>query len=207
MGEPVSGPWEQMLAGRGQAGGVIVGGPTPGPSGTTEVQAAGLVVVERVGLADLDEVRSVRFRALQDAPEAFGSTLAREHGLSEVDWHRRLTTGAWWLARQDGRVVGLVAGIHPEGTQTRELVSMWVDPTARGEGVADLLVGVVFDWARAEGAEAVTLWVVDGNRPAERLYQRVGFVPTGIRVDRPGDPPRIENQMMVRLASGGQKVT
>jgi len=46
------------------------------------------------------------------------------------------------IASLDGQRVGMAAG-HQSGPDVVELVSMWVTPTARGQGVGDALVAEV----------------------------------------------------------------
>jgi ribosomal protein S18 acetylase RimI-like enzyme len=64
---------------------------------------------------------------------------------------------------------------------------MWVDPACRGAGAADALVASVLSWARAEGARAVRLAVIDTNVRARRCYERNGFHATGTQFVRERD--------------------
>jgi ribosomal protein S18 acetylase RimI-like enzyme len=64
---------------------------------------------------------------------------------------------------------------------------MWVQPGARGAGIADRLVAAAAGYARAAGAAQVTLWVAIGNDRARGFYERMGFVPTGRRQKYPRD--------------------
>ena len=157
--------------------------------------------VVRAGFDDLDDIRDVRIRAMADAPHAFGSTLERERSLSDSDWRLRIERGPWWLARPEGpgSAVGLVAGmVDPDEPSARQLVGMWVDPSARGTGTAGRLVEAVLAWARDDGAEGVVLWVADGNERAERLYARMGFSRNGRRAALASDPEKGEFQMAHR---------
>ena len=43
------------------------------------------------------------------------------------------------------------------------VTAMWVDPRFRRQGVGDLLLKTVVDWARGDGYRQVFLWVTDGN--------------------------------------------
>jgi GNAT superfamily N-acetyltransferase len=121
--------------------------------------------------------RDVRLSALEDAPTAFGSTLEVERARAEAEWRARLEHRTQFVAREGARTVATVGCLDEDGAV--ELVSMWVAPEARGSGVADRLVGAVLDVARARGHGITVLWVSDGNRAAERLYERHGFARTG----------------------------
>jgi GNAT superfamily N-acetyltransferase len=155
---------------------------------------AGLEIFQATS-ADWRSVRDVRLRALEDAPDAFGSTHAREEGFSEADWTRRLSREdcVTFLARLGDRTAGIAGGQQERASV--ELVSMWVDPAARGNGVARTLVEAVVEWARNVGEERVRLWVTAGNDSAYRLYERCGFVATGQRQRLPSNPELTEIAM------------
>lgn len=148
--------------------------------------------------ADWEVVRDVRLRALADSPSAFASTLAREEAFGEADWRRRLERGYCVLAWADERPVGTVAGFaDDEDPRTHHLVAMWVEPAHRGTPAATELVEAVCRQARADGAVAVRLHVVDGNDRARRFYERLGFVGTGQRQPLPSDP-QVGEELMRR---------
>lgn len=131
--------------------------------------------VRRLEPSDAPLLRSLRLRALQDAPHAFGSTYEREVAFDDERWASRLAPDANPHFAADA--VGLAAGVR-DG-DVADLVALWVDPAARRTGAADALVTAVLGWARDEGVSAVRLHVTAGNVPAERLYARHGFAPTG----------------------------
>jgi GNAT superfamily N-acetyltransferase len=56
-----------------------------------------------------------------------------------------------------------------------ELVSIAVEPLARGQGVASQLLENTFQRLRLRGVRRVALTVRVGNRRAEALYRRFGF--------------------------------
>jgi GNAT superfamily N-acetyltransferase len=70
----------------------------------------------------------------------------------------------------------------------RHLISMWVRPSHRGLGVAAQLIDAVREWAVADEAHELALWVADGNEAAVTAYVRTGFVPTGRRQPLPSNP-------------------
>ena len=135
--------------------------------------------------------RDVRLAALADAPGAFASSLAREQAYGEADWRTWLhpERGLKAVASAGTTGVGLVgAWIPGDRHGAVELYSMWVDPAWRGRGVGDLLVTEVLGWARGNHHKRVDLWVVEGNRAAERLYERHGFRATDEYQAHPNDP-------------------
>jgi len=152
--------------------------------------------------------RRVRLAALADAPYAYMSTLEREREFADDVWRQRLeSAAATFLAWQDGEAVGAATGKaeNPDHEHAIpgawQLVGMWVDPRARGLGVADALVSAVATHARSQGAEALVLWVTEINDRARSFYRRVGFEPTGARqVVRPDEPDHWEEQMIRRPA-------
>ena len=137
--------------------------------------------------------RTVRLAALADAPDAFASSLERERAKTEQDWRETLgpDRGVRALAEVDGAPAGLI-GAFSRGDHG-EVVWMWVDPRVRGSGVGESLVAFALDWC-ARGGLPCRLWVVEGNDPARRLYQRLGFVLTGASQPVPNDPSRVEVQ-------------
>lgn len=130
--------------------------------------------------------RPVRLTALADAPEAFGSRLADWQDAPEHRWRTRLSLpGALdLLAVEDDRPVGTASGVPDTDDPTRvALISMWVEPTARGRGVAGVLIEAIARWAAEQGATDLLLSVMPDNDRARRTYERTGFTAT----DEPGD--------------------
>ncbi|MDQ6692443.1 MAG: GNAT family N-acetyltransferase [Candidatus Dormibacteraeota bacterium] len=156
------------------------------------------LAVHRLRPDGWDDFRRIRLRALAEAPGAFSSTFEEAAQLDEAEWRRRLGFRAQFVAVSHGEAVGTAGGIDADGRA--ELISMWVDPSARRSGVGSRLLGAVAEWARGEGHVALWLWVVEGNLDAERLYARQGFKRTGKRqaVD-PLRPARAEFEMKLSL--------
>ena len=149
---------------------------------------------------DWERVRDVRVRALADAPFAFGSRLEDEQDQPEAIWRSRLESqaAATFLAIRGHETVGLVRTfVEPEDVTSAKLVSMWVAPHARGQGVGRQLVAVAVQWARDYDATSVQLWVTETNTDARRLYEFCGFVLSGGRQTLPSDP--LLNEVAMRL--------
>jgi len=139
------------------------------------------VEVRRVEPDDWLVLRGVRLAALGEAPSAFGSSYAREVAFDESQWRHRIAAGSTFLAWKDDEPVGLVTGIADEAAPAdeRHVVSMWVRLDARGTAVSTALIQTVREWARAQGATSLTLWVAVGNERARRFYEGYGFRPAG----------------------------
>ena len=133
-------------------------------------------------------LRDLRIRALRTDPAMFGSNLARELARSDADWRNWLTTGATFFYERDGRALGLVcAQLREHDGRAVELLSMWVDPSARGSIAATALVQAVVAWSQEQRAERLYLHVAVENPRGHRLYEKCGFVFTGKRSVRESD--------------------
>ena len=122
----------------------------------------------------------------------------RERAASSAAGDERLTLLAW-----DGsEVVGVIGAFRTAADDAVvELVSMWTRPAVRRSGVAVALVQGVVDWAGSlAGATRVELWVVRGNAPAQRLYERMGFAVTDRFQPHPNDPCAQEIRMVLPVA-------
>jgi ribosomal protein S18 acetylase RimI-like enzyme len=78
-------------------------------------------------------------------------------------------------------------------------VSMWVDPGYRRRGVGRALVDQAVRWAVERRAREVILWVADHNSAARRLYERIGFRPTGEGQPLPSNPAVTESCLRLPL--------
>ena len=135
--------------------------------------------------------RTVRLRALELEPEAYGQTLAEALADPEQLWHALAASVAaggpcalFVLDRGDGAggdLAGtLYASVSEAPPHLGQLGAMWVDPDLRAQGWADALMEAARAWAARWGAPGVTLWVASGNERAWRFYARHGFQPTGV---------------------------
>jgi ribosomal protein S18 acetylase RimI-like enzyme len=160
-----------------------------------------MVLVREVTADDWELMRDVRLAALAEAPYAFGSTYARESDFTEERWRGRISErSVTFFAHEetaDAAPAGL-AGVYVEDGDA-EVVSMWVRPSARGLGVGEALVEAAAAWAKTRDFRLLFLWVTESNAPAVRLYERLGFTPTGERQPLPSDPALAEIRMSREL--------
>lgn len=160
-----------------------------------------MIEIRQIGPDEWKQLRATRLAALQDAPEAYESTYEGSLAFDEDEWRRRAGAHPVFLALSGEEPVGMAIGLRDEGTRpgSRDLVSMWVSPNVRGRGVAGRLIDAVADWARADGAGELHLWVVVGNAAARAAYDRAGFVAPGERQLVRGAGNRIEERMVLAL--------
>jgi ribosomal protein S18 acetylase RimI-like enzyme len=140
-----------------------------------------LIEVRRVRAADWQTLREVRLRALADAPNAFGTVHSEAQARPDEwwrDWAERSASSseqAMFLAWDDDEAVG-IAGIFGDAGRF-DVISMWTDPACRGRGVAGSLLEAALAFAKDT---PVFLSVTENNDVARRLYERRGFVATGL---------------------------
>jgi len=138
--------------------------------------------IRRLRVADVEDYRTIRLAALQTEPEAFGSVYEIEVTRPIDSFAERLASAIVLGAYARERIVG-VAGFRQEsGPKERHKGVVWgvyVQPDARGQGVAASLIAGIIDAAR-NIVEQLTLTVVQGNSAAIALYRQFGFTVYGV---------------------------
>ena len=142
------------------------------------------MIIRRLDESDAAAFRVLRLHALQESPEAFGSSY--EETLAQpLEWMaERLRLAPerphdFVLGAFDPDLVGMVGFARETRTKTRHKGAIWgmyVAESARGHGVGRALLERLLVEARAQsGLEAITLLVVATNEAAKRLYHSFGF--------------------------------
>lgn len=134
------------------------------------------VAVRRAGAADLDALVP-----LFDAYRQFygrASDLPRARAFLAERFERRQSTV--FLAQAGGRFVGFTQ-LYPSFSSTRTaailiLNDLYVTPEARRTGAARALIEAAVAFAKAEGAAKLVLSTGVDNRPAQTLYEAMGWV-------------------------------
>jgi ribosomal protein S18 acetylase RimI-like enzyme len=154
----------------------------------------------------LTEFKTVRLRALQDTPTAFGSTYAEESQLSETDWLNRIdtwnnATSVCYLAMEHDASCGIIAGyLDKEDPRRVHVASMWVAPTHRRAGLATTLMHAIERWAATLGIGELRLMVTNNNAAAIRFYEQCGFTATGWTKPYPHDATLLVYEMIKPLS-------
>ncbi|WP_025352871.1 GNAT family N-acetyltransferase [Nocardia nova] len=138
-----------------------------------------MIEIRVIGADDWRLWREARLAALAGAPEAYATRLSEWQGAGDREqrWRDRLSIpGARDLiALRAGKPVGIATGVPEPEDDAAELISMWVDDSARGTGVGDRLIAALESWAVERGYTALRLGVFAENEPAIGLYLRNGF--------------------------------
>ncbi|MFF5372160.1 GNAT family N-acetyltransferase [Streptomyces sp. NPDC013187] len=160
-------------------------------------------VIRSVRADEWPAAKELRLAALRDpvAHLAFLETYEEAAARPDSFWQERTAGGAEGVdTRQqiiaegpDGRWVGtLTVLVEEPGTtdwagfpverKQGHVVGVFVRPEERGSGLTEVLFDAALEWAWAQGLERVRLIVHEENGRAQRFYQRVGFLPSGVVV-------------------------
>ena len=88
-----------------------------------------------------------------------------------------------FLAEDDEKLVGYLQAIGRTARRIRHVVSINVAilKAYTGQGIGGLLFGALEEWARQAGVKRLDLSVMVNNVPAQKLYERLGFVREGVK--------------------------
>jgi ribosomal protein S18 acetylase RimI-like enzyme len=158
---------------------------------------------------DAAAFRDIRLRALREEPTAFTSSLEEfsHQTLDKIAARFRSDTAEQFMlgAFQDGQLMGL-CGFYREAMQKQRhkgnIISLYVAPEARGQGISRALMTEAFRRVRQiAGVEQLLLGVMTTQTAARQLYESLGFVVFGreARAIRLGDHYYDEEFMVLDL--------
>lgn len=102
-----------------------------------------------------------------------------------------------WLARTGPEVVGCIALRPLEASpKTGEVKRLYVKPPARGQGIAEMLLDALEDYAAQAGYDELYLDSKDDLEAAIRFYENHGYA----HCDRYNDNPQATIFMRKRIA-------
>ncbi|WP_039042322.1 GNAT family N-acetyltransferase [Sporosarcina sp. ZBG7A] len=139
------------------------------------------MMIRRLVPQDAESYLTLRLKALQNSPEAFGSTYEEEKDYPVDKYKIRFqsedsfTFGAF----ENGELVGMITLVKEQRIKLchkATIVAMYVSPEKRGSGIGKALVKEAVRTAiELQGVEQVYLTVVTTNKTAKKLYSLLGF--------------------------------
>lgn len=108
-------------------------------------------------------------------------------GMSEITHDTE--TGNLFVLEKDGRVIGAIS-VVPENElddllcwnhkeDANEIARVVIHPDDQGKGYSGIMLENTLEELTSRGCRAVHLSVADENIPAQKTYQRLGFVMSG----------------------------
>lgn len=157
----------------------------------------------RADEADLH--RQLRLEALRESPRAFGDTLETLERKGADYWdaltQRVCSVDVMVVALDGERPIGMIYGLQDQQIRRgARLGGVWVDTQYRRRGAGRLLVHSVIDWAQTQGFAMARLWVGHEEEAAIALYERCGFVFTGLERPLEERPSIVIREMRRALA-------
>lgn len=170
-----------------------------------------MIAIRQLGIDDMDTFWPVRYRALTEHPDAFGSS-ADEVRAWPAAQRQDLVTNRYLDGEnviigafsEDGQLVGMTGVVRLTSAKVRHRAEIWgvyVAPEARGQGVAARLFAAAEAYLlQLDGVRQVHLAVSSHNRAAIATYARAGFVlwgtePRALIVD--GQPVDEDHMVLV----------
>ena len=99
---------------------------------------------------------------------------------SRADWERKLPemlagAGRVVIAESDGEAIGFVCAVAPDANGSVYINNLHALPDRKGLGVGTALLDAAARWARARGARAMHLKVLETNKAAIGFYESRGW--------------------------------
>lgn len=145
----------------------------------------GPITIREATVSDVPFLKAMIWEALLASP-----TFLEEHGIENVRQREDEVWKNWHLDPEPAFIAVDVAGkevgaIRLRAGDQNTPVSDWffgvaVDAEMRGQGIGRLLIERIIEWAKAHGAQSVSLLVDPTNTPAVTLYRRMGFEQIGM---------------------------
>ena len=151
------------------------------------------VTVERPPTGAADVIADMWVDLAEDQRQ-YGSHLRTEANREHIREAavRGIVTDSLLVARDDDETVGFVSftvetGVYEQDVRRGLIENIYVVPERRGEHVGEALLDAAEERLRERGCETFYLEVLARNADAQRFYQRQGYEPHRIQLERSAD--------------------
>lgn len=136
------------------------------------------------------EYKKLRLQSLQTDPSAFLGSLEEESSYPDATWQERLESSllpnnnTMLFAEDDGKIVGMVGILYNKPRKIQHIaniVSFYVDPMWRGQGIGKALIQKALEeLAENNVISKISIIVATPQEAAIALYQSFGFEQVGL---------------------------
>ena len=142
------------------------------------------VILRRAVAADAVAIAEVRIKSWRATyrgmmPDAYLDEMKLEDSVAH--WTKILEAASdkvcVFVAESEGGIVGFASGMLLQEEKfglNAELTAVYLNPEMQGSGIGRRMVQEVAQACQAKGATGLLVWVISGNKPARKFYERLG---------------------------------
>ena len=150
--------------------------------------------LKEVSIKDLDQIRTLYWRLLDSSPK-YGQILQWKKNIypNDDDWNSYIVKGEMYLILKDVDVIGAVAVTNAQSKEYGKIQwkvkvddqdvavvhLLMVLPEYQGDGAATAALDEIIKLAADKKKKAVRLDAIGTNVPAQKLYEKYGFINCG----------------------------
>jgi ribosomal protein S18 acetylase RimI-like enzyme len=138
----------------------------------------GAVVVERLTHEDVPAICALYKRVGDAQATGLPPELAKGWQHTPLDFTSRMEGITYFAARRDGRMVGAIGCENRHGAC--HLLDLAVEPEARRQGVATLLLATAVEWAKKSNLPTIWVDALARYATAAALLKKLGFAEAGV---------------------------
>ena len=150
--------------------------------------------LREASVRDIDQIRTLYWRLLDSSPK-YGQVLQWKKNIypNDDDWKAYIVKGEMYLILQDVDVIGAVAVMNAQSKEYGKIHwkvraddqdaavvhLLMILPEYQGDGAATAALDEIIKLAAGKKNRAVRLDAIGTNVPAQKLYEKYGFVNCG----------------------------
>ncbi len=151
----------------------------------TDKQSSNSFTIRPAGSTDISALEDISRNSYIDSRFYFDHNFPRARAEALYQTWIKVSCEGWaqavWVAEKDHILVGYITCHIDREHKTGNIGLVGVSTQAQGHGVGKALVFNAVNWFHAQGMDKVTVVTQGRNIPAQRLYQRCGFITQNIQ--------------------------